>query len=73
MCDWAGKDWRQHLDMAEFVVNGSASSVTGMTPFLSQIVACVFEGSMPASRIWSDRVRGRQPSKGRVCAWFVKA
>ena len=23
MCDWAGKDWRQHLDMAEFVVNGA--------------------------------------------------
>ena len=35
MCDWAGRDWRQHLDMAEFVVNGSASSVTGMTPFFS--------------------------------------
>jgi hypothetical protein len=35
MCDWAGKDWRQHLDMAEFAVNGSASSVTGMTPFFS--------------------------------------
>ena len=35
MCKWAGKDWRQHLDMAEFVVNGSASSVTGMTPFFA--------------------------------------
>ena len=37
MCAWAGKDWRQHLDMAEFVINGSASSVTGMTPFFSNL------------------------------------
>jgi hypothetical protein len=35
MCDWAGKDCSQNLDMAEFAVNGSASSVTGMTPFYS--------------------------------------
>jgi hypothetical protein len=35
MCDWAGKNWRQHLVMAEFAVNGSGSSVTGITPFFS--------------------------------------
>ena len=35
MCDWAGANWRDHLDMAEFVVNGNSSSVTGMTPFFA--------------------------------------
>jgi hypothetical protein len=45
MCDWAGKDWRQHLNMAEFAINGSASSVTGMTPFFSKSCARAADAS----------------------------
>jgi len=30
---FAGKEWAQNLDLAEFAINGSESSATGLTPF----------------------------------------
>ena len=35
VCSWAGKDWAKQLDMAEFVINNSASGVTGLSPFMA--------------------------------------
>jgi hypothetical protein len=37
LCNWAGSDWVQHLDMAEFCINSSTSSATGMTPFFANL------------------------------------
>ena len=33
MGSFAGKEWVQNLDMAEFAINGSESSATGLTAF----------------------------------------
>ena len=35
VCSWAGKDWAKQLDMAEFVINNSASGVKGLSPFMA--------------------------------------
>ena len=35
LCDFAGKNWADQLDLAEFAINGSESSATGLTPFFA--------------------------------------
>ena len=35
LCAHSGKDWAQHLDLAEFAINGSTTSATGLTPFFA--------------------------------------
>ena len=35
LCSHSGKDWAQHLDLAEFAINGSTTSATGLTPFFA--------------------------------------
>ena len=37
MCSFAGKDWVQNLDLAEFAINSNESSATGLTPFLANL------------------------------------
>jgi len=37
MGSFAGKEWAQNLDLAEFAINGSESSATGLTPFFSNL------------------------------------
>ena len=33
VCKFAGRDWEEQLDLAEFAINGSESQATGFTPF----------------------------------------
>ena len=35
LCSHSGRDWAQHLDLAEFAINGSTTSATGLTPFFA--------------------------------------
>ena len=35
LCSFSGKDWAQHLDLAEFAINGSQTNATGLTPFFA--------------------------------------
>ena len=35
LCSYSGKDWAQHLDLAEFAINGSETNATGLTPFFA--------------------------------------
>ena len=37
ICSFAGKDWVQNLDLAEFAINSNESSATGLTPFLANL------------------------------------
>jgi len=37
MGSFAGKEWAQSLDLAEFAINGSESSATGLTPFFANL------------------------------------
>jgi len=34
---FAGKEWAQNLDLAEFAINGSESSATGLAPFFANL------------------------------------
>ena len=35
LCDFAGRNWAEQLDLAEFAINGSESRATGFTPFFA--------------------------------------
>ena len=35
LCKFSGKDWHDHLDLAEFAINGSHQSATNCTPFFA--------------------------------------
>jgi len=37
MGSFAGKEWAQNLDLAEFAINGSESSATEFTPFFANL------------------------------------
>ena len=37
MGSFAGKEWAKILDLAEFAINGSESSATGLTPFFANL------------------------------------
>jgi len=46
MGSFAGKEWTQNLDLAEFAINGSESSATGRTPFFANLAR---ESRVPAN------------------------
>ena len=35
LCSFSGRDWVDQLDLAEFAINGSVSSTTGVSPFFA--------------------------------------
>ena len=35
LCSFSGKNWADNLDLAEFAINGSENSATGMSPFFA--------------------------------------
>ena len=46
ICNWSGTDWCNHLDLAEFAINGSEVSTIGMTPFRANYA---FEPTAPGN------------------------
>lgn len=46
MCNWSGTDWCNHLDLAEFAINGSEVNTIGMTPFRANYA---FEPTAPGN------------------------